>query len=90
MMILWRVEGKIIGSVLCSIVCNSCAQCNAHTYEQTLTVVCWLVLAFFCGYIVCYSLSVLDLAFLGIILYYSLCAFVELDLVISVLCQEIG
>jgi len=22
-------------SVLCNIVCNNCAQCNAHTYEQT-------------------------------------------------------
>ena len=32
--IVWRARGKIIRSVLCSIVCNSCAQCNAHTYEQ--------------------------------------------------------
>jgi len=31
-MIVWR---KIIRSVLCSIVCNICAQCNSHTYEQT-------------------------------------------------------
>jgi len=30
-MIVWRVRGKIIRSVLC----NNCAQCNAHTYEQT-------------------------------------------------------
>jgi len=30
-MIVW----KIIGSVLRSIVCNSCAQCNAHIFEQT-------------------------------------------------------
>jgi len=31
MMIVWRVTGKIIRSVLCNIVCNSsCAQCNAH------------------------------------------------------------
>jgi len=35
MMIVWRVRGKIIRSVLCSIMCSSCAQCNAHTYEQT-------------------------------------------------------
>jgi len=35
MVIVWRVRGKIIRSVLCSIVCNSCAQCNAHTYEHT-------------------------------------------------------
>jgi len=30
-----RVRGKIIRSVLCNIVCNNCAQCNARTYEQT-------------------------------------------------------
>jgi len=35
MVIVWRVRGKIIRSVLCSIVCYSCSQCNAHTYEQT-------------------------------------------------------
>ena len=35
MMIVWRVRGKIITSVLCSIVCNTCAQCNQHTHEQT-------------------------------------------------------
>jgi len=33
--IVWRVRGKIIRSVLCNIVCNNCTQCNAHTYEQT-------------------------------------------------------
>jgi len=32
MVIVWRVRGKIIRSVLCNIVCNSCAQCNAHTH----------------------------------------------------------
>jgi len=31
MLIVWRVRGKIIRSGLC----NNCAQCNAHTYEQT-------------------------------------------------------
>jgi len=35
MVIVWRVRGKIIRSVLCTIVCNNCRQCNAHTYEQT-------------------------------------------------------
>jgi len=35
MVIVWRVREKIIRSVLCNIVCNNCAQCNAHTYEQT-------------------------------------------------------
>jgi len=28
-------KGKTIRSVLCNIVCNNCAQCDAHTYEQT-------------------------------------------------------
>jgi len=35
MVIVWRVRGKIIGSVLCNIVCINCARCNVHTYEQT-------------------------------------------------------
>ena len=30
-MIVWRVRGKIIGYLLCSIVCNNCARCNAQT-----------------------------------------------------------
>jgi len=33
--IVWRVRGETIRSVLWNIVCNNCAQCNAHTYEQT-------------------------------------------------------
>jgi len=32
--IVWRVRGKIIRSVLCNIVHNNCAQCNAHTYIE--------------------------------------------------------
>ena len=32
--IVWRVRGKTIRSVLCNIVFNNCAQCDAHTYEQ--------------------------------------------------------
>ena len=32
--IVWRVRGKTIRSVLCN-VCNNCAQSDAHTYEQT-------------------------------------------------------
>jgi len=35
MVIVWRVRGKIIRSVLYNIMCNNCAQCNAFTYEQT-------------------------------------------------------
>ena len=38
--IVWRVKGKIIRSVLCNILCNNCAQCNAHTWTD-LTVL-WI------------------------------------------------
>jgi len=31
MVSVWRARGKIIRSVLCSIVCNNCTQWNAHT-----------------------------------------------------------
>ena len=34
MLIVWRVRRKIIRSVLCSIVCNNCAQCDAHTHTN--------------------------------------------------------
>jgi len=34
MVIVWRVRGKTIRSVLCNTVCNNCAQCDAHTHEQ--------------------------------------------------------
>ena len=30
MMMVWRVRVKIIRSALCNIVCNNCAQCDAH------------------------------------------------------------
>ena len=40
--IAWRVKGKTIRSVLCSIVCNNCAQCDAHTYEQTNSSLDWV------------------------------------------------
>jgi len=39
--IVWRVRGKTIRSVLCNIVCNNCAQCDAHTYEQTNSSLDW-------------------------------------------------
>ena len=41
--IVWRVRGKIIRSVLCNIVCNNCAQCIAHTYEQTNSSLDWVL-----------------------------------------------
>ena len=41
--IVWRVRGKTIRSVLCYIVCNDCAQCDAHTYEQTNSSLDWVL-----------------------------------------------
>ena len=38
-----RVRGKTIRSVLCNIVCNNCAQCDAHTYEQTNSSLDWVL-----------------------------------------------
>ena len=43
MVIVWRVRGKIIRSVLCNIVCNNCAQCDSHTYEQTNSTLDWVL-----------------------------------------------
>jgi len=37
-----RVRGKTIRSVLCNIVCKNCAQCDAHTYEQTNSSMDWV------------------------------------------------
>jgi len=39
----WRVRGKTIRSVLCNIVYNNCAQCDAHTYEQTNSSLDWVL-----------------------------------------------
>jgi len=41
--IVWRVRVKTIRSVLCNIVCNYCAQCDAHTYEQTNSSPDWVL-----------------------------------------------
>jgi len=41
--IVWRVREKTIRSVLCNIVCSNCAQCDAHTYEQTNSSVDWVL-----------------------------------------------
>ena len=41
--IVWRVRGKTIRSVLCYIVCNNCAQCDAHTCEQTNSSLDWVL-----------------------------------------------
>jgi len=57
-----------------------------HTHRN-IPYSCLLVRFSFSVVILCYSLSVLDLAFWD---YLYLCAFVELDLISAVLCQEIG
>ena len=41
--IVWRVRGKTIRSVLCNIVRHNCAQCHAHTYEQTNSSLDWVL-----------------------------------------------
>jgi len=41
--IVWRVRGKTIRSVPCNIVCSNCAQCDAHTYEQTNSSLDWVL-----------------------------------------------
>ena len=43
MVIVWRVRGKIIRSVLCNIVHSNCAQCNAYTYERTYSSLEWVL-----------------------------------------------
>ena len=68
--------------------------CTVHcTYLRTdLTVVCWLDLAFLWFYRVLQLISV-RFSFLGLFyvtVYSCVCAFVVLDSVSSVLCQEIG
>jgi len=63
-MTVWRVRGKIVRSVLCSIVCNNSAQCSAHTWTDLL-VVCWLDLAFLWLYCVL-QFTCVRLSFLGL------------------------
>ena len=41
--IVLRVRGKTVRSVLCNIVCNNCAQCDAHIYEQTNRSLDWVL-----------------------------------------------
>jgi len=36
MVIVWRARGKLIRSLLCSIMCNNCSQCSAHTNRPKL------------------------------------------------------
>ena len=57
-MIVWRVRGKIIGSLLCNIVCSSCAQCIAHVKRPNS---CLVVRFYFSVVILCVSFRFLGL-----------------------------
>jgi len=51
MIIVWRLQGKIIRTVLCCVVYDSCAQWYTHTYTHTHTRAvlkdeCWFVFRF--------------------------------------------
>jgi len=46
MMNVWRIREKIIRTVLCCAVYDSCAQWYAHIYEQFLKMIVGLCLAF--------------------------------------------
>jgi len=76
MMIVWRVRGKIIRSVLCSIVCNNCAMCSAHTWTNLSRL---LVRFSFSVVILC--VAVICVRLFHVIVYLCMCAFVVLDLV---------
>ena len=59
-MIVWRIRGKIIRTVLCCVVYDSCVQLYAHTYEQFMKMRAGLGLFFgrflglaFCVFVVC-------------------------------------
>jgi len=72
MMIVWRVRGKIIRCVPCSIMCNSCAQCSAHRYEQTNSSLDW-VLSHWANFTVLRFIFVyVCMYFVSIIVYYVL------------------
>jgi len=53
---------KKLSGLFCAVLCAKIVHSAMHTHMNRLTVVCWLDLAF-CGYIVCYSLSVLHVDF---------------------------
>jgi len=97
-MVVWRVRGKIIRSVLYRIVSNNklyCAQCNAHTHMNRPNGCLLVRFSFSVVYCVLQFICV-RFSFLGlfcVIVCLCMCAFVVLDLldlVSSVPCQEIG
>ena len=62
MMIVWRIRGKIIRTVLCCIVWHNCAQSYVHWYEWFLQMDCFRIsvctfLCFYCGQFICVRVS---------------------------------
>jgi len=53
MLIVWRVRGKIIRSVLCNIVCNNCAQCTVSSNWAHFTVLRFIFVYVKCMYFLC-------------------------------------
>jgi len=88
-MIVWRIRRKIIRTVLCCVVYDSCAQRYARTYEQFLKLSVGLGLGLVCVHLFRFSI----LCFSG--LAWTICSscvvcFAVLGLVSSLLSQEIG
>ena len=86
-MIVWRIKGKIIRTLLCCVVYTSCAQWYTHT-RAVLKDDCWLLglglvfLHFFRFSVLCFFCFSLDCFVL------VLFAFVVIGLVSSVLCRD--
>jgi len=87
-MIVWRIRGKSIRTVLCCVVYNSCAQWYAHIYEQFLKMSFGLGLGLVFVHLFWFS-SLCVFFWLGIDYVVLLFAFAVLGLVSSVLQQEI-
>jgi len=61
MMTVWRMRGKIIRTVLCCVVYDSCAEWYAHTYEQFLQVIVGLGLSFVFAHLLTLSIFLVQL-----------------------------
>jgi len=90
-MIVWRVKGRLCSMQycvrqLCTVQCTHMARPNSCLLVRfSFSVVILYVTVYLC---ICIRFSLLGL--FCVIVYLCMCAFVALDLVSSVLCQEIG
>ena len=91
MMIVWRIRGKIIRTVLCCVVYDSCAQC---TYIwAVLTHYCWFRFRFSFSFLVHlfrFSILCVFLAWLGLFCSYVVCFCCVRFSFFSTIRQEIG